>query len=81
MQDVATLNDRAAPVRRDLTGDDLVHELVLLLDKLHVGDTLRIHRRFLWEAGASLENVLPPNYPHERWSEIETTDLCVKRTG
>lgn len=81
MQGVASVNDRPALYRRDLRGDDLIHELVLLMDRLRPGDTLRIHRRFLWEAGASLEHVLPPNYPHERWSDDETTDLCIKRTG
>ena len=81
MTEVATLNDRPAPYRRDLRGGDMIQELVLLMDKLKPGDTLRIHRRFLWEAGASLEHVLPPTYPHERWSDQATTDLCIKRTG
>ncbi|NBW19735.1 MAG: hypothetical protein EBR82_68360 [Caulobacteraceae bacterium] len=81
MQDVATVNDMPAPYLRDLRGDDLIHELVLLMDRLLPGDTLRIHRRFLLEAGASLEHVLPPTYPHERWSEPETADLCIKRMG
>jgi hypothetical protein len=80
MSDVATVNDMPAPYRRDLRGDDLIYELLLLMDKLQPGDTLRIHRRFLWEAGASLENVLPPTYAHERWSDPVTSDLCIKRT-
>lgn len=79
MNEVATLNDRPAPYRRDLRGADMLHELVLLMDKLQPGDTLRIHRRFLWEAGASLEHVLPPSYPHTRWSDAPTTDLCIRR--
>lgn len=81
MQDVVTLNGMPAPYRRDMTGDDLVDELRLLLDKLQVGDTLRIHRTFLWQAGASLDDVLPPTYPHTRWSEPESADLCVRRDG
>lgn len=81
MNDVATFNGRPAPYRRDLRGDDLIYELRLLLDKLQVGDTLRIHRKFLWAAGASLEHVLPPSYPHTRWSETESADLCVRRDG
>jgi hypothetical protein len=80
VQNVATLNDKPAPCRRDLRGADMIHELVLLMDKLQPGDTLRIHRRFLWEAGASLEHVLPPTYPHERWTDNESTDLCIRRT-
>lgn len=79
MGEVATLNGTPAPYRRDLTGKDMIYELMLLMDKLRPGDTLRIHRRFLWEAGASLEHVLPPAYPHTRWSEMETSDLCIRR--
>ena len=79
VSDVATLNNRPAPYRRDLRGDDMIHELVLLLDRLEPGDTLRIHRRFLWEAGASLEHVLPPTYPHTRWTDDSSSDLCVRR--
>lgn len=81
MNEIATINDRPAPYRRDLRGADLIHELVLVMDRLTVGDTLRIHRRFLWEAGGSLAHVLPPAYPHTRWSEPETTDLCIRRDG
>lgn len=79
MSDVATVNDKPAPYRRDLRGNDLIYELVMLMDKLQPGDTLRIHRRFLWEAGASLEHVLPPTYPHTRWRDDATTDLCIRR--
>lgn len=79
MNEIATLNDRPAPYRRDLRGEGMIHELVLLMDKLRPGDTLRIHRRFLWEAGASLEHVLPPAYPHTRWCDASTTDLCIRR--
>ena len=79
MGDVATVNNAPAHYRRDLRGDELIHELVLLMDKLQPGDTLRIHRRFLWEAGASLEHVLPPTYPHTRWSDDMTADLCIRR--
>lgn len=81
MSDVATLNNHPAPVRRDLSGDDMIYELVRLMDKLQPGDTLRIHRRFLWEAGASLEHVLPPAYPHTRWVDDCCSDFCIKRTG
>lgn len=81
MGEIATVNDAPARYRRDLRGDDMIHELVLLMDKLRPGDTLRVHRRFLLEAGASLEHVLPPTYPHTRWTEPETTDLCIRRDG
>lgn len=77
--DVAMVNGVPAPFRRDLDGADLVHELVLLLDKLRPGDTLRIHRKFLWEHGASLDHVMPPAYPHRRWVDEATTDLCIRR--
>jgi len=79
MPDVATVNNTPAPYRRDLQGGDLIHELVLLMDRLRPGDTLRIHRAFLMEAGASLEHVLPPSYPHTRWPDAETNDLCIRR--
>jgi hypothetical protein len=79
MGDVATVNDKPAPYRRALRGNDLLYELVMLMDKLQPGDTLRIHRRFLWEAGASLDHVLPPTYPHTRWRDDATTDLCIRR--
>ena len=79
MADVATINNAQAPYRRDLRGDDLIHELVLLMDRMRPGDTIRIHRKFLWEAGVSLEHVLPPTYPHTRWSDAETSDLCIRR--
>lgn len=79
MGDVATINSLPAHYRRDLRGRDLIYELVLLMDKLKPGDTLRIHRRFLSEAGASLKHVLPPTYPHKRWSDDATGDLCVRR--
>lgn len=79
MGDVATLNNRPVPVRTDLHGGDIIHELVLLMERLQPGDTLRIHRRFLWEAGASLEHVLPPTYPHTRWTDVSSSDLCVRR--
>ena len=79
MNDVATLNNSPAPYRRDLRGKDLIYELMMLMDRLQPGDTLRIDRRFLLQAGASLEHVLPPAYPHTRWSEEETMDLCIRR--
>jgi hypothetical protein len=81
MNEVATINNRPAPYRRDLRGADMIYELVLLMDRLAVGDTLRIHRRFLWEAGASLEHVLPPAYPHTRWVADEDIALCIRRDG
>jgi len=79
VSELATVNDAPARYRRDLRGDDLVYEMTLLLDKLQPGDTLRISRRVLHEAGASLEHVLPPSYPHTRWSEDATGDLLVHR--
>jgi hypothetical protein len=79
MQEVATLNNRPAPYRRDLRGADLVCELMLVMDRIKPGDTLRIHRGAILAAGASLEHVLPPVYPHERWVDDETHELCVRR--
>lgn len=79
MGEIATVNDAPARYRRDLKGDEMLHELVLMMAKLQPGDTLRIHRRFLWEAGASLEHVLPPTYPHTRWTDDASTDLCIRR--
>jgi hypothetical protein len=79
MGDVATVNGAPIRYRKDLRGDDMIHELVMLMDRLQPGDTLRIHRRILWESGASLEHVLPPSYPHTRWSDTATTDLCIRR--
>jgi hypothetical protein len=79
VQDVATLNGSPAPVRMDLKGRDLIYELELCLSRLQPGDTLRIHRHFLWEAGASLDHVLQPAYPHTRWKDVATDDLCVRR--
>lgn len=73
--------DRSLPAgyRDDLSGRDLVYELVMLMDKLRPGDTLRIHPGFLYRAGASLDNVLPTTYPHRRWIDDATGDLCVHR--
>lgn len=79
MNDIVTLNDSPIPHRRDLRGDDMIHELVLLIDMLRPGDTLRIHRRFLWEVVADLEHLRPPAYPHTRWSDDATKDFCIRR--
>lgn len=79
MGEVATVNGAPGRYRRDLTGNDMIYELVLLMDKLQPGDTLRIHRKFLRQANASLEHVLPPSYPHTRWTDDATNDLCVRR--
>jgi hypothetical protein len=77
--DVASLNERPAPYRRDLRGDDLVYELILLMERLKPGDTLRIHRKALWSAGGSLDDVIPPPYRHDRWTDSKSGDLCIKR--
>jgi hypothetical protein len=79
MQEVVTINSAPARYRRDLRGADLVYELMLLLDRLKPGDTLRIQRGGLWQAGASLDEVLPPAYPHERWVDDHSHELCIKR--
>lgn len=79
MGEIATVNDAPARYRRDLKGDEMLHELVLLMDKLQPGDTLRIHRSFLWKAGASLEHVLPPAYPHTRWTTPDSDEFCIRR--
>lgn len=81
MVDLATLNGSPAPYRRDLRGEDLVYELLMLLDRLEPGDTLRISYGGMIEAGVAFADVLAPAYPHKRWRELPSGDICVTRTG
>ena len=68
-----------APLRSDLHGDDLIYEIELALSKLQPGDTLRIDRVAVRKAGGDLSKVAAPVYPHRRWKDEATTDLCVCR--
>ena len=76
---IALLNDMPAPLRRDLTGDDLAYEMELCLGRLRPGDTLRIDRRAFQEMGGKLRDVAAPVYPHKRWEDYANNEFCVHR--
>ena len=82
MNEIARLNDRPAPMRRDLRGEDAAYELKLLLNKLEVEDTLRISRCALHDMRLEVSYMLSqPTYPHETWEDLGSDEICIKRIG